>query len=33
LLDENAKTDSLQIRRQCAGRDDNYLQAVITQAA
>lgn len=33
LLNKTARTDSLKTRRKRAGWDDNYLQAVITQAA
>ncbi len=33
MLNQIAKTDSLKTRRKRAGRDDEYLQAVVTQAA
>jgi hypothetical protein len=33
LLNKTAKTDSLKTRRKRAGWDDDYLHAVITQAA
>ena len=33
LLNKTADTDSLKTRRKRAGWDDDYLQAVVTQAA